>query len=502
MGDRSDERFGAAAAASALLIVFVSQLAPIQGFDVFWHLAIGDWIVEQRSVPRTGLFSATMGDRPWVDQEWGFQVVLSLVYRAFGWGGLVLLKAVLVTGALSILGACLRRRGLPWTVVAALIGLAWYGLDEPILRPQLVTYVFLAAFLLGTTALTDGRSRAPLVWLPGLAVLWANLHAGFMVGWVVLAVPTAVALGRRLLGRPANGPGAGRWLALSALTAAACLVNPSGWRQVWLPIEYLIRPAMTSFNLEWQPTELSHQPGLALLIALALATMIAGRRRLRVEDALLALAFAGFAMQAVRHVGLAALVLPVALAPCLAGPVAPALARMRRPVAAAAAATVVIALAGLYAARHDLPRRTPFRFADHILMPARSTDFLVRHRLAGPLLNQYGWGGYLIRRFSPDAVVYVDGRNDLYGEAFMAEYLALMAGEPGSVEVLDRRGVNAAQLAWHPNNFRLLTRLLEAGWVCVHRSVERGLPVVVLVRPTPATADLIERFGIELPAPG
>jgi hypothetical protein len=34
-------------------------------------------------------------------------------------------------------------------------------------------------------------------------------------------------------------------------------------------------------------------------------------------------------------------------------------------------------------------------------------------------LNHYNWGGYFIWRLYPEYQVYIDGRADLYGDAFM-----------------------------------------------------------------------------------
>lgn len=89
----------------------------------------------------------------------------------------------------------------------------------------------------------------------------------------------------------------------------------------------------------------------------------------------------------------------------------------------------------------------------------------------------------MIFRFRPEAVVFVDGRNDLYGEAFMADYLATLAAEPGTAERLDRWGIGAVLLAESLTNAPLLRLLAERGWRLDHRSLERGVPVVLWVRP-------------------
>ena len=51
--------------------------------------------------------------------------------------------------------------------------------------------------------------------------------------------------------------------------------------------------------------------------------------------------------------------------------------------------------------------------------PTAAVSYVLNHRLPGPLLNHYNWGGYLIWKLYPDYRVYIDGRTDLYGDAFM-----------------------------------------------------------------------------------
>ena len=50
-----------AVAARALYLKFC-----VLDLDVWWHLKVGDWIVEHYAVPHTGILSRTAANRPWV----------------------------------------------------------------------------------------------------------------------------------------------------------------------------------------------------------------------------------------------------------------------------------------------------------------------------------------------------------------------------------------------------------------------------------------------------
>lgn len=60
--------------------------------------------------------------------------------------------------------------------------------------------------------------------------------------------------------------------------------------------------------------------------------------------------------------------------------------------------------------------------AEQQYFPARAVAFLGEHSPTGPIFNHYDWGGYLIWKLYPGRRVFIDGRADLYGEQFFAEF--------------------------------------------------------------------------------
>jgi len=57
--------------------------------------------------------------------------------------------------------------------------------------------------------------------------------------------------------------------------------------------------------------------------------------------------------------------------------------------------------------------------------PAAAVAFISTHRPPAPMLNHYNWGGYFIWKLYPDYRVYIDGRADLYGDAFLNDFAAV-----------------------------------------------------------------------------
>ena len=77
---------------------FYTKLCVIDN-DIWWHLKVGDWIVEHLAVPHTGILSRTAAGRPWIAYSWGYEVLMSCAYRWFGILGIGLYGTLLTSAS-------------------------------------------------------------------------------------------------------------------------------------------------------------------------------------------------------------------------------------------------------------------------------------------------------------------------------------------------------------------------------------------------------------------
>jgi len=169
--------------------------------DAWWHLKTGQYIVTQHRLPYPDPFAYTTAlakasypgeaatQRFNLTHEWLAQVLMYLVESAGGFGAVVLSKALLLAFCCGLTGWIARSRtgSWLWGVAAALAAsavLAGFAHD----RPSILSYAFSFAFI----AILEMRRRLWL--LPLLALVWANCHGGFFLGWAVCAAYCAEAL--------------------------------------------------------------------------------------------------------------------------------------------------------------------------------------------------------------------------------------------------------------------------------------------------------------------
>src|SRR6187402_1309302 len=103
------------------LPVLAAVLAPLSTVDLTYQLRAGAEILDARALPAVDTWTFTAAGMPWVDQQWGAQVVLSVAESVGGWTGLVVLRAVLTGLIFGSLLVVARRRGLDSRTAALLV---------------------------------------------------------------------------------------------------------------------------------------------------------------------------------------------------------------------------------------------------------------------------------------------------------------------------------------------------------------------------------------------
>ena len=465
-------------------IVFASLLAmavrtPVDT-DMWWHLRSGQYIVETRALPLTDPFSHTRSGQPWINHGWLAQIVLYGAYAIGSFPVLALLVALLVVAAFVCVWKQMDGGSFLRAFVLVLAAITSAVIWAP--RPQMFTFA-LTAVVGYIVYLYKWRQIDRLWLLPPIFVLWANLHGGFAVGFILLAGSIAGEVINHLLRHA--GPEVLSWrrlgklVALTALSYALLVVNPNTTAMYTYPLRTVNIGVLRDFIQEWSSPDfhlLFVQPFVWLLVATLAAIGWSGRR-LDGGDFALVAGFAYSALLAGRNIAPFALV----CAPVLARHAKPAMENIRLrfgrqlPTAPPSPSGVVwlnwliliviVLLAGLKIVATLLPAVRVQ--AERETLPVDAVNWIEANRPAGRMFNSYNWGGYLIWRLWPDALVYVDGRTDLYDDAFLRDYLRVAAAQPGFESVLERDRIGWVFVEASSALDVVLSR--EADWTSVYR---------------------------------
>ena len=159
-------------------------------------------MLEQGAVLRHDFFSHTASGRPFLAFEWLSEVVYAARNASAAWRWSPSWRGLVLALTFTLLARFLIRRGadpllayLVSMVAAVLTGSHWLA------RPHLFT-------LLAVVILLDLLEREPprRLWpFAVLFVVWANLHGGFVYGYIVIGAYRPAICSRRATTRMVNG---------------------------------------------------------------------------------------------------------------------------------------------------------------------------------------------------------------------------------------------------------------------------------------------------------
>lgn len=415
--------------------------------DTSWHLAAGDWILAHRAVPRADPFSFTFAGRPWAAHEWLAEAIMAAVFAAGSWNALALLFAGLVAATLLVIGQSIGQQLAPAKVLVALVLVAAAFTPTALARPHVMGWLLLAVWLdLLLRARSAGCAPPPAAAL--LMLVWANLHASFLFGLALaggLALEAVVARAR-----PAVVRG---WVTFGLLALAMTVVTPHGLNGLLFPIRL---SAMRTLPLidEWRPTRFADQPAFALLIGVGLYVIVTRRVRVPLVRVLIVAATLVLALEHARHQAIFTIVATM----LLAGPIGQAIAAYKP--AARSAWRLPAALFACALLATIVRLALPAAEQGGANNPAATLDRLPPALLHLPVFNGYAFGGPLIRR---GIAPFIDGRADMYGDAFVEEYGRIDSGDMTAFH----RAVARYGIGWTilPPATRLVAALdREPGW--------------------------------------
>lgn len=423
-----------------LVAIAYCTIRPVADPDCWFHMAFGRYYLEHGSIPRTDIFSFASGNAEWISSGWIPSVLLQWLWLHVGTPGsaagpIYMVFFVVAAAYMLIYLTGTIRYGSRDLIVLILFAslLAAYLRFNP--RPDVWSQFFMTVvmLLLVTSDPVDPRNPRRFEWrlfiLPVVVMLWANFHAGFLIGLVGIAF---YAVHRLVQWKSTRNPAHLLAILPLALCFVAWLVNPYGYKLAILPERIRSIAGFERTIYEWMP--LVTRPGLnlpwptyvgvGLLVAVGLWGFLESTGPGRWWRYLFAALTVVFTFQQRRQAGIMAVTIPIILLPDIRAMEARLpRSQMALIVAVLLAAGSVCALksSGVMGGGKEGPRVG--RQCD--LLPCFTADWLAANRPPVQMFNTYGIGGYLLYFLGPETRVFIDGRLDLYPPQVWSDYLAV-----------------------------------------------------------------------------
>lgn len=372
--------------------------------DTYWHIVAGQWMLAHHAVLRVDVFSYTAANVAWHTQEWLAEILMALAWRA-GWPGIHLLFACAAALTAGVVGHFVRRRvDFAPALLVVVLGLACTTASL-LARPHLLALPLLAIWTAGLVAARD-KNETPNWWLIAVMPLWANLHGSFAFG---LALAGALGV-EAVIESSDRGKTVLQWTIFLAVATGSCLLTPFGIDGLLFPLHLSALQALGHIG-EWQASDFSSLSAFEIALLAALGAFALGRIKVPPVRLVILLGIVWLALSHGRHQMLLGVTAPILLAASL-GQAWPARAQTGSGLLAPLAA---LGFAILIAAR----LMVPVARGDDRVSPATALAHVPRFVRETPVMNDYGFGGFLIwNGIKP----FIDSRADLYGDLFLDNY--------------------------------------------------------------------------------
>jgi hypothetical protein len=293
---------------TVIVLLAANYFSTFGDLDYTWQIRTGEIIVRTGDLRPPDHFSYTMPGQDLPDFEWLYQVILWFLWTHFGYGGLKLLKTVLVSATLLLVAWRLRVARVRWHGIALALTLA-VAVLTPAWNLRALYCTTLGLLLVSGWLHDHCNSRRALPWLlPVVMLLWANLHPAVITGQALLLGAIAWEWLNRWLhvNAPLDTSALKRLTLVGGLGLCVTFVSPDPVQRLLYPFQPNLAHPIQRVFVEMQPlystlTKAPYTSGVIYVVAaLVLLSIVLRFRHYRVWEIMMLAALAALANTASR----------------------------------------------------------------------------------------------------------------------------------------------------------------------------------------------------------
>jgi hypothetical protein len=472
------------------LIFMIAIVQPLDG-DTWWHLRAGEETFKEGKPLIVDVFSYTRQGQDWAAHGWMTELWLYSLYRVGGFTAITVWIALMTIMIITLM--YFQMEGPPILKICLLVVVSIMLLPFLKARPQMTSLVFV---LLTTWILHLYRTqkRDLVLWLIPIFILWANLHGGFIAGFIVILINII----GDLIGRVMHETGARhldrnqvvKLLVVLVACAVAVMIHPLGIN-VWTTLYHtMMVGGDRALIVEWASPDF-HDPILQLYLWFLLCVLVIfaiAPRKVAWIELMIFSAFTAMGFIWRRNLSLMVVYGMVVTSFYLwsflsvfwektksdfNGLTKKLIIRIKSglesntPVGIHILLCVITAfvyLGGVYKI-NKVTNLDAMAVWENQLFPVKAKDWIENNHPAGNMLNSYNWGGYF-EWYLRDYPVFLDSRADLFGNEIIYQWLDVMDAKDNWQEILDRWNVKF--LVIEPS-WRIVDIAQHNGWKELYR---------------------------------
>lgn len=293
-----------------LCIMFISTLLlginnNIAGDDYWWHIKIGEWIVQNKAVPMTGIYSWFGENLNWFAHEWGAEIILYMFSNIINpnIGGVIYLYTFI-----TILGLLIFYMNKDDFLKNPIIFIFWASFGAICVRtvgtarPHIMSVCLFTLLINECYKIENNNTYMGFFKYIPFAIIFANIHGGSTP--LLYCVPFMFFCAHFFnfkIGRLESKKIEKNWryLVFALINLLSIIINPRGLELLTYPFSYSNEHAQ--YIQEWQAISLKNAPFIiVLIIFICIVFFLTNKPNLRFQDMALVGVFMIFSLRSIR----------------------------------------------------------------------------------------------------------------------------------------------------------------------------------------------------------
>ncbi len=512
-----------------LVLVFMASSYKVSGDDdLFWHLATGRYIVENKVVPDTDVFGHITSGSEWIPFEWGWDLITYALYNIGGYNAILTFRSLAFCFVFFVLFMLLRKFKVnSFLSILLLFVMLVATMDRFSPRPHLITYIFfslLLYILLNYKYINREKYTKRLYFIPLIFLVWANSHMGVLAGGLILFVftisETIIYYKPKSFStseiKPLTQAQLKKLWIIAIVSGLVLLVNPHGIQTYMYAYSHTKMKMLETVN-EWQ-NPFTDKMDFGFITTLykiflysGIIVLIYAFKKKDLFFALMFIAFAAYSVRAIRFT----VDYEMIMIPFIIISVNYFIMNLKNTgVINFLKGNIPKAVLGLFIVYiiSQIPSNAIYEKLQYYrlygwginsdFIPVQLFDFIKENKISGTPYNHFGTGGYMVWNF-PGEKNFIDSRN--LNDDIFNEYNSIMQMVPGFEKKLEDRGVDYViyldpDLTRRPNDLkRMITKYLSRNpnWKLVFWDDKSML----FVKNIPKFADVINKYEYRIVHP-
>jgi hypothetical protein len=431
----------------SLIIFFITSFSILTGRiwdpDFFWHLKTGEYMYNNGSLLKSDPFSFTTIEKDPLNpgsqrqkfiltQYWLAQLIFYIIYKYFGFKGIILLRASILTLTIFILYKMLKKERVNFYISLTILFFSLLLFKEFTgERPQLFSFLFTAIliYIIEDYRLfihPDIEEKSYKWWnnilsLPIIMLIWANMHGGFLLGDVIISLyifsETMKYIFKKGLYLPEKPFKI--FIIMGFISIAFSLINPNVYKVIPVMIELESSVYIKEIIEYFSPIYIYKKFGFIYygylyLLIVTIPVILINIKRIDLTDLILISFVTFISLKGSRYMIFFGIVAIPIVGRYIHKNINRILknVRLKIPNIIGYSLNILISLFLITTIVYGIRQGKIFQYRIRDgFFPEGAVNFIEKNKINGNIFNSFVWGGYLIWKLYPNNKVFMDGRH-------------------------------------------------------------------------------------------